>query len=474
MNLFKTVFAFEFRMLRRERIVMYLISCFFLIGLYSIYSGYCVAKKQITAIDSLERTYDNKFIELVGSFKADTTTTEGKISFAQAGIPSVIEYRNPLNAVHRPAKLMSLAIGQRDLLPYYDVITRRRNAVQSPNAETANPEMLAAGNIDLAYVIIYLLPLLVIALSYNTWSKEQEQQTDRLIAVQGKHLERIIVYKLGFRFTLVIFLTWVLSYIGMFSDAMLNSFDLVTALFWFFAVTSYIIFWFSICLFLIKLGKNSAANALYLLAAWCFFLLVLPAITNAIVRQTYPIPLKTNEAVALRENSESIWAMPKQALIDTFYLNNPKYIALKSPADTSENSTVRFVAYYDLLGRKMTATVDNFNQYPQKQNAVSARLSWINPAVKTQNLLNLIAESGLNDYLAYQSQVNRFQKTWVDFMTNYIIHNRNLTLTDFYHLPKFDMLPAPGKKKEIIIGILGLLAIASSILLLSRKIKSPL
>ncbi len=474
MNLLKTVFGFELRMLCRQRLLLCLITFFFLTGLYSIYDGYHFAKKQITAIDSLERAYDKKFNELANSFKADTTTAEGKVSYAQAGIPAVIEYRNPLNAVNRPAQLMSLAVGQRDLLPYYDVITRRRNAVQAPNAEIANPEMLAAGNLDLAYVIIYLLPLLAIALSYNTWSKEKEQQTDRLLAVQRKHVERIIFYKLSFRFTVVALLAWLLSAIGMISDSLLNSFNLITSLLWLFTVTVYLVFWFSICLLLIKLSRSSAANALYLLAAWCFFLLVMPAITNAIVRHAYPIPLKTDEAVALRENSEAIWAMPKQALIDTFYMNNPKYNSLKSPADTSENSIVRFVAYYDLLGREMTSAIEDYNQYPQKQHSISAKLSWLNPATKTQYLLNSIAESGQTDYRCYQNQVNRFQKTWVDFMTDYIIHNKNLTLADLHHLPRFEMIPMPGKRKNIWIGIMGLLMISASMLFLSTKIKSPL
>ena len=474
MNLLKTVFLFELRMLRRQRLVLCLIAFFFLTGLYSIYYGHHFTKRQLTAIDSLEQTYQSKFKEIAASFTADTNSVEGKLSFTQAGILSVIEYKNPLNAVHKPSKLMSLAVGQRDILPYYDVITRRRNTVQAPNAEIANPEMLASGNFDLAYVIIYLLPLLAIALSYNTWSKEKEQQTDRLLAVQGMYFERILFYKLSFRCLLVILLAWILSIIGIISDAVLNAFDWGTSALWLLTVTAYLLFWFSICLFLIRLGQRSTANALYLLGSWCFFLLVLPAITNALIRQSYPIPLKTDEAVALRENSEAIWAMPKQKLIDIFYLNNPQYKSLKTAADTSENSTVRFIAYYDLLGRKMTSVTEDYNQYPQKQNTISANLSWINPATKTQYLLNSIAETGLADHLSYENQVNRFQKTWVDFMTTYIIHNKNLSLTDLHHLPKFEMLPTPGKSKNILIGILGLLMIAASILLLTVKVKSTL
>ena len=471
MNLLKTIFLFELRLLARQKVVLGLIAFFFLTGIYSIFYGYHFTKRQLVAIDSLEQGYHKKYLEIEASFTADTSTAEGKLSAAQAGIPSVIEYRNPLYAIHQPAVLAPLAIGQRDLVPYYDVITRRRNFMQEPNAEISNPEMLAAGNFDLAYFMVYLLPLLAIALSYHTWSKEKEQQTDRLLVVQGNHFKRIIVYKLAFRFLVVALLAWLLSAIGFICAAFLNPFNWSAAILWLLTVSAYLFFWFAVCFFVIKLGQSSAANALYLLGIWCFFLILLPSISNAFIRLSYPIPLKTDAAVALRENSEAIWAMPKQKLIDTFYLNNPKYNSLKAAADTSENSTKRFAAYYDLLGHRMTRSIANYNLYPKKQNDISTKLSWINPATKTQYLLNSIAETGLNDYLSYQSQVNNFQKTWVDFMTFYIVYNKNLKLNDLQHLPRFILKPIPSKSIDIGLGILFLLLASGCVLAIASKIQ---
>lgn len=474
MPLLKTIFLFELRLLARQKFILFLIGFFFLTGLYSIYYGYHFTQKQLVAIDSLETGYQKKYKEAKANFFADTTTAEGKILFNQAGIPSVIEYKNPLYAVHNPHSISILSIGQCDLLPYYDVITRKRNFMQALNAEISNPEVLASGNFDLAYVIIYLLPLLAIALTYNTWSKEKEQQTDKLLSLQGIYFNRIISYKLAFRFLLVGIIAWLLSIIGFISSALLISFDLSATILWLLSISLYLFFWFAITLFFIRLDQSSVHNALYLLGMWCFFLILLPAASNAIVRLYHPIPLKTDAAVALRENSEAVWALPRKLLIDTFYLNNPKYSHLREPADTSENSNKRFAAYYDLLGRRMTQSIKNYNQYPEKQNVAAVRFSWINPATKTQYMLNGIAETGLKDYLSYQDQVNAFQKTWVEFMSDYILRDKSLSLKDLHNLPKFKLKPLIHKNIDIISGILYLIGISFCIIFLSTKIRTKI
>ena len=451
--------------------MLVLIGFFFAAGLYSIYNGYRFTQKQLLAIDSLQHGYQKKYAEAVASFSSDTTTAAGKTLFNQAGIPSVIEYKNPLYAIHKPHALSVLSIGRRDLTPYYDVITRRRNFVQGSDAEISNPEALASGNFDLAYVFIYLFPLLAIALSYNTLSKEKEQQTDKLLYLQGLYFGKIIGFKLVFRFLLIGVMAWLLSLIGFISSALLISFDLAAALLWLLCVSAYLLFWFSVVFFIIRLNQSSVNNALCLLGMWCFFLMLLPALCNAIVRLYYPVPLKTDAAVALRENSEAVWALPRQLLIDTFYLNNPKYKHLRTTSDTSENSNKRFAAYYDLLGRRMTKVIENYNQFPEKQNAASNSLSWVNPATKTQYIFNEIAETGLKDYLSYQDQVNAFQKKWVDFMSDYIISDKKLSLNDLKNLPEFKLKPIAAKNQQILLGILYLFGISICIIFYAAKLR---
>lgn len=274
-----------------------------------------------------------------------------------------------------------------------------------------------------------------------------------------------------FRSMLIGSMAWTLSIIGFINSALLIPFDLTAAVLWLLSISAYLLFWFAVIFFIIRLSQSSVHNALYLFGLWCFFLMLFPALCNALVRLYHPIPLKTDAAVALRENSEAVWALPRKLLIDTFYLNNPKYKPLRTASDTSENSSKRFAAYYDLLGHRMTQVVKNYNQYPEKQNAVANNLSWINPATKTQYLLNGIAETGLENYLSYQDQINDFQKTWVDFMNDYIISEKKLSLKDLRNLPEFRLKPAAKKNQHILLGIFYLFGFSTCIIFFALKLR---
>ena len=51
--------------------------------------------------------------------------------------------------------------------------------------EIANPERLVNGNIDFSFMIIFLLPVLLIILTYNINGLEKDLNFDKLIAIQS-------------------------------------------------------------------------------------------------------------------------------------------------------------------------------------------------------------------------------------------------------------------------------------------------
>lgn len=91
-----------------------------------------------------------------------------------------------------PGLLAPLAIGQSDLLPYYfKVSTDSRETIMASN-EIENPNRLLAGRFDLALVLIFLYPLLILALTYNMLSVEQEQGTLALVLSQPVSLATLV------------------------------------------------------------------------------------------------------------------------------------------------------------------------------------------------------------------------------------------------------------------------------------------
>lgn len=98
--------------------------------------------------------------------------------------PYYLGTRQGTNAFLPPGPLASLAAGQTDLYPFGYLVTtgNRESLVTSEPLE--NPVKLHTGTFDLAFVLIYLGPLLILALSFNLISEEKEGGTLGLLLSQ--------------------------------------------------------------------------------------------------------------------------------------------------------------------------------------------------------------------------------------------------------------------------------------------------
>jgi hypothetical protein len=67
----------------------------------------------------------------------------------------------PRYAMLPPAPLTPLAIGQSDLLPYYFKVSTDARETMLAATEIENPQRLLAGRFDLAFVAVFLYPLLM-------------------------------------------------------------------------------------------------------------------------------------------------------------------------------------------------------------------------------------------------------------------------------------------------------------------------
>ena len=105
-------------------------------------------------------------------------------------------------AILPPAPTAALAVGQSDLLPYYFKMTTDAKETILASAELENPHRLLTGRFDLAFVLIYLYPLLILGLTYNMLSAEKEQGTLVLALAQPVSLHRLVGGKVALRFGL--------------------------------------------------------------------------------------------------------------------------------------------------------------------------------------------------------------------------------------------------------------------------------
>ena len=87
--------------------------------------------------------------------------------------------------------------------------------------EISNPERLVNGSIDFSFLIIFLLPILLIILTYNISGLEKDLKFEKLIAIQSTSLSKWILFR--FLFYVILLLLTVLFLI--FSVFIINQFQ---------------------------------------------------------------------------------------------------------------------------------------------------------------------------------------------------------------------------------------------------------
>lgn len=452
MKLLKTVFLFEWQQFLRVKAMLMSLSFFLILGAFSIYSGNTVIRDQLTVIDSLNSSYQKDFQESLKQV-SDSSSPAALEKAKNAGNPALINFQLPQNAVNYPKGLSALSIGQRDVNPYYQRVKSNVTFLDESNIEISNPALLSAGNFDLAFVITYLLPLLVIAFCYNVLSFEKEAGTYSLLALQGS-IHKIIIYKLLFRLLIILAPLLALNLVGMVFSSGLPT-PAPAALQWIFLNISYLLFWFSLCYMVVLFNLTSSRNALYLLGAWLVFIIILPAVSNIYVGVMHPVPLRADLASYERHLGEEIWNSRPKILIDAFHVQNPQYKGSYNPAvDTLAGSIRFFAAYYDQKERKVLDREAALDREIQKGNDLTTNLSLFNPAVQMQSLLNSIAGTGLKDFKDFQHQAAAFQKQWKSIIYTADLSGKTFTAEDLKRFPAFKMDQRTPATWYIIVGSL--------------------
>lgn len=452
MHLITTIFRFEWRQLIRQRALLYSLLFFIIIALTAIRTGSKAVNNQLIQLDSIKAAYQKDFKEALAKL-ADTSTTQAKKQAAMAALAEVVNYRLPQNALLPPQPLQVLSSGISDIQPFYQQVQTTVNFMNPPNTPVSNPIKLFSGNFDLAFTWLYLLPLLIIAFCYPVYAQEKESGTAALLTIQGRHIHRIILYKLLFRFLLVSIVALALNATGFMVAAKTQDPGWKHLSLWCLVVQSYILCWFAACYAFISLKLNTPFTALLLMGLWVTVVMILPALSNMYITIRHPVPLRDDLASFQRHEAEEIWGMKPKALADSFNLHHPQYAGSADPAKDTAFLSKRFMAgYYYLLEKRVGKVAGTLEQQLQQRNQYFTRLARWSPVLQTQQLLNELAGTDMNSYRNFKHQVSAFQQQWKTFLYSWQLQDKSLPREAFDRFPVFNMQRPAIQTKDIIGG----------------------
>lgn len=470
MHTYKKIFWHEWLEIKRSRLQLAILAMFMVAGLYAIYYGNAEITKQQATIRFVTQQTDKEQLDFAKGLYADTSTKAGMAAYESAAYPSKARFFLNYYPVDRPSAFAKLSIGQRDVHPYYLQLNAQNLYLQLFRSEISNPKKLLAGNFDLAFVIIYLLPLLIIAFTYNLLSSEREQGTFALLKTQPISIRAIMFYKLLFNFFLIAILAAVVSIIG-FRWSKIGFAQSGGVLSWLLTTFIYIAVWFALVLLVNSYNKSSTFNAIWLLGIWLMFLIVIPSVLNLAITNRKPVDATSLTNAMRRRQGMDETPNGMKAVLNSFYNHFPEY----RNTDTSKNRFLEFKAYSAFVTLKDMADkpmVDNYFENIYERNRLLTGFDIINPAVNTQAIFNAIAGTGLENSSDFRNSVVGFHQQLTRFCFKPLFAERLMTKDDYAHLPLFKMKEQRSATALLLKGLTWLVLLSVGLLLLAgRRLK---
>jgi len=369
--------------------------------------------------------------------------------------------------------LAPVALGQSDLFPSQFKVTHQSRVVFMNPSDIESPWHLLSGHFDLAFVLIYVLPLLIFALSYNLLSGERESGTLRLLLSQPLHLRTLVAGKLAARAVALLLPSVVVPACVLLLARWWMGEPAgggAGLLWWAALVGAYALFWFALVVAVNAFGASSATNAMVLVIAWVLLVLVVPVLLNLGVTTASPAPSRTE--LATRTRVVTAEAMSKHAdLMSTDYQHVGRG-ALLLPKDGKIEIAGRALGNYRIqrdVDAAIQPDLDRFDRQSARQQALVARFAILSPAAVAYEGMTGLAGTGGRRHARFAEQTTQFHRQWKDFFFPRIDARAALSAEDFDAIPRFAWREEPPSvvRRHALVAVVQLLLPGLLLLLLA-------
>ena len=437
------LFRLELRLLARERAAWVLLGLFAAALAYGLWNGARLAHRQSEAATAL--TQD----------AAQFQTQLREVLVKQSVDPKTIAGRGT-TAVLPAAPLPLLATGQSDLsLSHETVVLWKLAAPADTRSELENPSHLMAGRFDLAFVLVWLFPLFLLALIYDLMAGDRESGTLRLalaqgIAPWGWMARRALARSLPM-LTLAALATLTAGFFGGAGGAGTRLALALTV------VLAYGLFWVALALAVNAIARTAAGAATALGAAWVLLVLVAPTLLNVTVETLYPTPSRPELVAAGRKASGDAEKRGGE-LLNSFYRDHPEL----APPGQQADFAAQHLTVQSEVGRAVEPVRQKFDAQLARQQTAVGQWRFVSPAIAAHEALTDLAGTGYWRHRAFREQVGGLRQAVSAFFTPRIHKREPITSADLDNLPRFEFREEPAGiwMGRVLASLAGMLALA--------------
>jgi ABC-2 type transport system permease protein len=423
--MFLFISKYEWLALKANKLLLLVAAVTAFVLMFALWDGYkrvSFQTKTIAAIEQQQKADYEKYSRQIASIKPGQHFDGGH--FGDPTNPFYFGNRMGAKyAVLPPAPLSIISTGQSDLFPYYYKLTLSKRQALYHSEEIENPHVLYNGSFDLSFVIIFLLPLVIIAFTYNIYAAEKQNGTLQLLMAQNTSVQKITAYRLLFRyllfcgFTTVILFTGLLSF-GVNVSASFSPLAKVVGIVWLYAA-----FWFAFAFMINSFKKNAGFNATVLTGSWLLLVLIIPTILSVVVNQLHPNRSRLDLITKTRDISDSIAS--SNNVLNRFLEEHPEFKPAGTAQPDRNSTTLRSRIEVEM---QKEILLNEFAITTQKREALVNRYRFFSPAIFLQQLLNNCAGTNEKRYVDFDNQVKKYHQAYRNYFEPLVYSKKSLVL----------------------------------------------
>jgi ABC-2 type transport system permease protein len=445
---------FESRILARERAVWLALIALVGVTLFSLYAG----AGRVEAQKSLIAAAQAEERQRVSGLKLLLAKIErGEV---QEELPPYRDPRNPAFvggglasrvAALAPEPLALTAVGQSDVYPPVLRVTSASKDSFMFADEIENPANLFSGSTDLAFVIVFVYPLVILSLCYNLLAGEREQGALAMTLASARRPGALLAGKLVARALTPITATLAAVAIGIAFFA--GSALLATAGFLNLegVILLYGLFWVALAAAVDALGKSSAFNALALVGVWVVITLLAPVGINSLAGFAHPAPSRMDMTLAARAATTDA-DKARDAALARYLEEHPG----EKVGGAGERS-LRRLATQEAAFQRVESVIEQHETQLDRQHMLTDRIGFLSPALITYRALANVAGTDEARYRRFSEAIKSFHLEWREFFVPRARAGGGLTVSDYDNLPVFRMTTSgserAGDLSALIIGV---------------------
>jgi ABC-2 type transport system permease protein len=441
-----TIASYEIRRLLREPALPVLLVLLLGLSGYAAWNGASWVQKREAAIELIKA-------------EDQARLTDMRRFIVQAYPSVILPVTQP---VLQPKAMAPVSIGQADAYPFtaqtmplgdYTTLFGR------VWADIGNPAVHAAGRFDLAFVIVFLLPLVLLAGTYDLWSRERDDGIAAIVLSQPVSIGPLIAVKALARGLVVLIPSTIIilasaAWVGAREPMGLVALGLVLLV--------YGGFWLAVALIINVLTRRSTESAVAAGAVWLLVVVMAPSLTLATIDVVAPAASEMRFATELKARKTEI--AQRQGLHRKTTPTPVRNLAPRIPDSLRD--------LYDdkiALDNEIMPMIAAHQEMKDARRHLLDRVRFFLPSVAVQDALDRIAGSDAGRALDFERRVREAQLKLRETFKSYLDRDAFVTEAEYDKASGFHFRDTGTTFQAGVVADLVALFISSLLILIAAR-----